>query len=53
MKLLYNEEKVFCAKTESLCFKISLPLAKIDIVGSRLVSNGLILLDDIPVITSQ
>ena len=41
-KLLYNSEKLFCAKGELLSFNIILPLAKLDIVGSRLVSTGLI-----------
>ena len=42
MKLLYNEEERFCTKTELLIFKITLTLAKVDMVGSNLVSNGLI-----------
>ena len=41
MKLLYNE-KFFCMKSELLNFNIILPLAKLDMVNSRLVSNGLI-----------
>ena len=49
MKLLYIKEELFCIKTELLNFRIALPLAKIDIVSSRLVSNVLIFLDDIPV----
>ena len=49
IKSLHNEEKNFCTKTELLYFKITLPLAKLDIVGSRLVSNGLSFSDDIPV----
>ena len=44
MKLLYNEEELFSTKQELLNFKITLPLAKLDIVGSRLVSNGLMLI---------
>ena len=40
MKLLYNEEKNFPTKTELLNFKFTLPLAKLDMAGSRLVSNG-------------
>ena len=47
IKLLYNEEKLFCSKTELLNFKFTLPL--LYIVGSRPVSNGLIFSDDIPV----
>ena len=39
MKLLYNEEKPFCTKTELLNFKIILPLARLDIVGSRLIRH--------------
>ena len=46
MKLLYNEEEFSCTKTELLNFKITLPLAKLDMVGSRLVSNGLFFLGD-------
>ena len=42
IKLLYSEEEHFCIKTELLNFKITLPLARLDIVGSRLVSAGLI-----------
>ena len=42
IKLLYNEEERFCTKTEFLNFKITLPLAKLDMVDSRQVSNGLI-----------
>ena len=49
IKLLYNPEKLFCIKTELLNFKFTLPLAKLDIVGLRPVSNGLIFSDDIPV----
>ena len=49
IKLLYNEEELFCAKTELLNFKITLPLAKLGMVGSRLMPNGLIFSDDIPV----
>ena len=47
MKLPCNEEEFFCAKNKLLSFKITLRLAKLDIVGSRLVSNGFIVLDDI------
>ena len=46
IKLLYNEENIFPTKTELLNFKFTLPLDKLDIVGSRLVSNGLIFSDD-------
>ena len=46
MKLLYNEE-LFCIKIELLNVKIIQPIAKLDMVGSKLVSNGLIFLDDI------
>ena len=49
IKLLNNKEKRFCTKTELLNFKIILPLAKLDMVGSRSVSNGLVSSDDIPV----
>ena len=46
MKLLYSEEELFCTKTEFLNFKITLALAKLNMVGSRLVSHGLIFSDD-------
>ena len=49
IKLLHNEEKFVWTKTKLLNFKITLPLAKLDIVGSRSVSNGLIFSDYIPV----
>ena len=49
MRLLYNEEELFCTKTELFNFKISLALAKLDIVGSRLVSNNLTFSGGIPV----
>ena len=42
MKLPDKKEELFCTKTELLNFKFTLPLAKLDMVGSRLVSNGLI-----------
>ena len=45
IKSLHNEEKRVCTKTEILNFNITLPLAKLDMVVSRLVSNGLILLN--------
>ena len=51
IKLLCNEGKRFCTKTKLLNFKITLQLVKLDTVGSRLVSNGLIFSDDIPVDT--
>ena len=35
IKLLHNEEKFVWTKTKLLNFKITLPLAKLDIVGSR------------------
>ena len=47
--LQYNEKDFFCAKTVFLNFKITLPLTRLDMVSSRLLSNGLICLDDIPV----
>ena len=49
IKLLHNSEKLFCAKRELLSFNITLPLAKLDTVSSRLVSTGLIFSDDISV----
>ena len=47
MNLLYKVEELFCTKTELLNFKINLPLAGLDMVSSRLVSNGLIFSDEI------
>ena len=41
-KLLYNENELFCIKIELINFKITVPLAKLDMVSSKLVSNGLI-----------
>ena len=49
MKLLHNENKLFYSKKELLNLKISLPFFKLDMFGSRLVSNGLILSSDTPV----
>ena len=46
VKLLYNVEEFFCTKAELLNFKITLPLAKLDMVGSRLVSSSLIFSGD-------
>ena len=40
IKLLYNEEKFICTKRELLNFKITLPMAKLDMVSSRLISNS-------------
>ena len=34
------KKSFFCTKAELLNFKITLPLAKLDMVGSKLVSNG-------------
>ena len=39
-------EKIFYTKTELLNFKITQPLLKLDMVGSRLLSNGLIFLNN-------
>ena len=49
MKFPYNEEDFFCIKSELLNFKITLPLAKLDMdmVSSRLISNDLIFSNDI------
>ena len=49
MELLCNEEKIFCTKTALSNFEITLPLAKLDMIGLRLVSNGLIFSDVIMV----
>ena len=51
MNLLYNEEELFCTKTELLNFNFTLRFAKSDMVGSRLVSKSLIFSDDITVDT--
>ena len=48
MKLPYNEKELFCSKTELLNFTFTLLLAKLDMVGSRLVSNCLTFSDYIP-----
>ena len=47
MKLLYNGEELFCTKAELLNFKVTLILAKLDMVGSRLILNDLIFSGDI------
>ena len=47
MKLLYNEEESFFTKTKLLDFKVTLPLAKVDMVSSRLLLNGFIFSGDI------
>ena len=49
IKLLYNEETLICTKKELLNFKFTLPLGKLDIVGSRPVLTCLVFYDDIPV----
>ena len=49
IKLIYNKEKLFCTKTEMLNFNITLPLIKLDLVSSTLVSNNLIFSENIPV----
>ena len=49
VKLPYNQEKLFCNRMELVSFKYTLPLAKLDIVGSRPLLNGLIFSDDIMV----
>ena len=41
MKFLYNEEELFCTRTELLNFTITLPLAKFDTIGSRFVLSHL------------
>ena len=55
MKLLYNE-KFSCIRTGLSNFEITRALAKLDLVCSRLVSNGLIfsniILVDIQLVTS-
>ena len=49
IKLLFNEEIFFCAETELLNFKITLPLAKLVMISSRLVSIGLFFSDYVSV----
>ena len=49
INLLYNEEKFSCTKTGLTNFQITLPLDKLDIVHSGLVSNDLIFSDVVPV----
>ena len=46
---IYSMNKSFCTKTELSDFKITLLLAKLDMVGSRLLSDHLIFSDDISV----
>ena len=41
------KKKFFALKIKLLNFKVTLPLAKLDVVGSRLVSYGLIFSDEI------
>ena len=49
MKLLCNKKEPFYTKAELLNFKITLSLAKLNMVSLRFLSNGLIFSDDIPV----
>ena len=42
MKFLYNKE-FFCTKIDLRNLKIILPFLKLDIIGARLESNGLLL----------
>ena len=49
MKLLCNEEEFSCTKPELLNVKISLLLAKLNMVSSTLVSNGWFFSNDVPV----
>ena len=42
MKLLYNEEELFCTKTELLNFKLTLPLTELVMIRARLVSSHLV-----------
>ena len=44
------KKNFFFTKTELLNFKITLPLTKLDIVGSKLASNVLIFSQNIPVV---
>ena len=49
MELLWNAEDFFCTKRVLLNFKITLSLAKLDMVGPRLASNDLFFSGDITV----
>ena len=49
MKKTIQRRRTFCTKTVLLNFKNILPLDKLDMIRSRLVPNGLIFSDDIPV----
>ena len=46
MQVLYKEKEFVCTKTELLNFMVTLPLAKLVLVGERLISIGLFFLDD-------
>ena len=46
----YNEEFFFCSKTEFLNFNLTLPLDKLVMVRTRLVSNVLNFSSDNPVV---
>ena len=43
------EKNFFCARTELLNFRLTLRLAKLDMIGAKLVSKGLILSRDAPI----
>ena len=49
MKKTIQRRRTFCTKTVLLNLKNTLPLGKLDMIRSRLVPNGLIFSDDIPV----
>ena len=49
IKLKYTEEQFRCCKTKLFNFKIILPFFKVDIIGAKIDSNGLIFSRDIPV----
>ena len=49
MQVLYKEKEFVCTKTELLNFMVTLPLAKLVLVGERLISIGLFFLDDTPI----
>ena len=44
-----SADELLCTKIELLGFKITLPWTKLDTVGSKILSNGFIFSDDIPV----
>ena len=48
MKLLYGGKEFCSTKTELINFMLALPSTKVDMIGARLGSNGLMFFGDIP-----